>query len=147
MFHSFQDLKLSYADGALSKADFIEHAHQNFHSRLLGYAQAINHTYIASVIIQDGRVVIKTKRDGISVAVDPLDQRTVPIEILNFNSYAPTESALVRLLAPHIHTMLDIGSNLGWYSLLVHAANPAASIHAFEPIPREALGNTGIRSS
>lgn len=76
-----------------------------------------------------------TRLDGISIAVDALDHRTVPIEILSFNNYEPVESALVRLLAPHIHTMLDIGANLGWYSLLVHAVNPTASLHAFEPIP------------
>lgn len=135
MTNSFQDLKRSYTEGSVAKPDFIKSAHYNFHRILLDYAQVIQNTDIASVTIRDGSVMMRTKLDDISFVVNPLDHRQVPIEILNFNHYERVESALVRLLAPHIHTMLDIGSNIGWYSLLVHAANPSADIHAFEPIP------------
>jgi FkbM family methyltransferase len=31
--------------------------------------------------------------------------------------------------------MLDIGANIGWYSLLVDSINKSSSIHAFEPVP------------
>lgn len=135
MSHSFQNLKRAYVDGAIAKADFIKTAHQDYHRKLLDYAQAIQNTDIDSVTIQDGTVVMRTRLDGILIPVDVFDHRTVPIEILNFNSYEPVESGIVRLLAPRIHTMLDIGANLGWYSLIAHASNPAAEIHAFEPIP------------
>nr|WP_186595953.1 FkbM family methyltransferase [Synechococcus sp. PROS-7-1] len=68
--------------------------------------------------------------------VDPLDFRTAPIEALNFNDYELTETSIVRKIAGHINTMLDIGANIGWYSLLVASTNKESSVHAFEPIPK-----------
>lgn len=134
MFSSLGDLKAAYAGGRFSKPVFIEEAHKQFHSLLFKYAEEIKATDIASIRIEDGRVVMSTRADGISFIVDPLDHRTAPIETLNFNQYEPCESSVIRSLAPHIDTMLDIGANIGWYSLLV-ASIKSASIHAFEPIP------------
>jgi FkbM family methyltransferase len=135
MFQSLRELKAAYSADLISKATFIEQAHSRFHSLLLSYAQEILHTDIASIQIKDGRTVLTTRADNISLIVDPYDHRTAPIEALNFNQYEPVESSILRGLAPHIDTMLDIGANIGWYSLLVASVNSRASIHAFEPIP------------
>jgi FkbM family methyltransferase len=135
MISSLGDLKAAYAAGKISKPFFIEEAHKQFHSLLFKYAQEIEATDIASIKIEDGRIVMTTRADGISFIVDPSDHRTAPVEALNFNQYEPFESDVMRSLAPHIDTMLDIGANIGWYSLLVASINKCASIHAFEPIP------------
>lgn len=60
--------------------------------------------------------------------------------ILYFNQYAmgyePQVSAFIDLVMPARGTFYDIGSNWGWFSLMV-ATNPGFSgcIHAFEPFP------------
>ena len=135
MFFSLSELKAAYAAGEISKPFFIKQAHALFHSLLLNYAYEIEATDISSIQIVDRRVVMTTRADGIAMIVDPSDHRTAPVEALNFNSYEPCESSIIRSLAPHIDTMLDIGANIGWYSLLVHSINKSSSIHAFEPIP------------
>lgn len=134
MIESFRGLKAAYSNCIIPKPDFIEQAHSRYHSLLLQYAKDIESTDIKSIQICDGRVVMTTRIDQISLIVDPCDHRTAPIEALNFNQYEPAESSIIRTFAPHIDTMLDIGANIGWYSLLVSANNPHASIHAFEPI-------------
>ena len=135
MIPSLSKLKAAYAAGEISKPDFIEQAHARFHALLFEYAVEIENTDIQSIQINDRKVVMTTRADGIATIVDPSDHRTAPVESLNFNSYEPCESAIIRSLAPRIDTMLDIGANIGWYSLLVASINKKASIHAFEPIP------------
>ena len=135
MFSSLGDLKAAYADGQISKPVFIDQAHALFHSKLFCYADEIESTDIASIKIEGGQVVMTTRADDISFIVDPSDHRTAPDEALNINQYEPCESSIIISLEPHISTMLDIGANIGWYSLLVSSINKAASIHAFEPIP------------
>lgn len=135
MFHSLSQLKASFVAGEISKAVFIEQAHAHFHSILFKYALDIEDTDISSIQISDRRVVMTTRADGIVIVVDPVDHRTAPVESLNFNCYEPYESSIIRRLAPHIDTMLDIGANIGWYSLLVASVNRNVAIHAFEPIP------------
>ena len=101
----------------------------------LKYALDIEDTDISSIQINDRRVVMTTRADGIALIVDPYGHRTAPVASLNFNSYEPCESSIIRSLATHIDTMLDIGANIGWYSLLVNSINKSSFIHAFEPIP------------
>ena len=135
MSTSFEHLKSSYSSGLISKSDFIEQAHSQFHALLLAYSKNICSTDISRIEITLGQVVMTTKSDQISLTVDLRDHRTAPIEALNFNQYEPIESAFVRKIAPHIDCMLDIGANIGWYSLLVSSINHKSSIYAFEPIP------------
>ena len=135
MKNSFQSLKASFSNGLVAKAKYIQSAHEDFHSRLFAYSSDICETDIASIEIKDNCVLMTTRKDRILIEVDPLDFRTAPIEILNFSEYEPYEMSIVRLLSPHIDTMLDIGANIGWYSLVIAASNKSACIHSFEPIP------------
>ena len=45
------------------------------------------------------------------------------------------EYGLSRISGP-VHTILDLGSNVGFFSLAARARFPAAAIHAYEPNPR-----------
>lgn len=135
MQSSFRSLKDDFSNGLISKAEYIQSAHQHFHSHLFAYSFDICKTDIASIEISDNCVLMTSRNDRILIEVDPSDFRTAPIEILNFNEYEPNEMSIVRLLSPHIDTMLDIGANVGWYSLVIGSLNKSACIHSFEPIP------------
>ena len=131
----FQQLKSRLASGNLAKSDFIVQMHNRLHSTLFDYAEHLPQTDIAKIEISDGEVIMTSRRDGIRIAVDPEDHRTAPIEILNFGEYEPEETKIIRRIAEEMDTMLDIGANIGWYSLMAAKLNPNAAIHSFEPVP------------
>jgi FkbM family methyltransferase len=131
----FQQLKGKFEAGDLAKAEFIAQMHERSHSTIFAYAEQLKFTDIAKIEITAGYVIMTSRRDGIRILVDPLDHRTAPIEILNFGEYEPEESRVIRHIADKIDTMLDIGANIGWYSLMASKLNPNSTIYSFEPIP------------
>ena len=131
----YKELKRKYASGDLSKADFIVSMHRDLHSILFEYSDLLAATDISKIEISQGEVLMTSRFDGIRLAVDAEDHRTAPIEIINFGSYEPEETKVIRRIAKQMNTMLDIGSNIGWYSLMSAGINASATIHAFEPIP------------
>lgn len=135
MDNLIHQLKGRFESGSLAKADFISQMHSQVHSRLFYYAGELSQVDIEKIEISAGEVIITSRRDGIRVAVDPEDHRTAPIEILNFGEYEPEETQVIRRIAEKMDTMLDIGANIGWYSLMASKLNPEATIHSFEPIP------------
>jgi FkbM family methyltransferase len=52
------------------------------------------------------------------------------------SGWEPETVAVMLALARRAPVVLDIGANVGLHSLLLAAANPDATIHAFEPIAR-----------
>jgi hypothetical protein len=135
MDNLIHQLKRRFASGCLAKADFIAQMHGQVHSRLFAYAEELSQTDIEKIEISASEVMMTSRRDGIRIAVDPEDHRTAPIEILNFGEYEPEETQVIRRIAEKMDTMLDIGANIGWYSLMASKLNPKATIHSFEPIP------------
>ena len=51
------------------------------------------------------------------------------------NGYEPHTWTVVKHFALHCDTFLDVGSNVGLYSVLVKKLNPRVRVEAFEPIP------------
>ena len=49
----------------------------------------------------------------------------------------PCEVAMLRALASHAPLFLDVGANVGVWTVSLAAAHPAAQIYAFEPTPGE----------
>jgi FkbM family methyltransferase len=135
MLTLYKQLKDKFESGDLAKADFIAQMHERLHTTLFAYAEELSFTDIANIQINDGEVIMTSRRDGIRISVDPKDHRTAPIEILNFGEYEPEESHVIRRIAEKMGTMLDIGANIGWYSLMASKINPKCKIYSFEPIP------------
>lgn len=131
---SLFDLKAQFQAGALSKPAYIAAMHR-LHERLFEYAEFIRATDIARIEITDGAVTLVTRRAGIKMQCDPRDWRAMPLEVLNFGAYELAEWAMMRQLIPPGATMLDVGANLGWYTLHAAQADPNLQVHAFEPIP------------
>ena len=74
--------------------------------------------------------------DGVRIGWDPDDLRTPPVVLLNEGIYEATEWAVVRALGGAAKTVLDVGANIGWYSLRLAAhRGDRPGVHAFEPIP------------
>jgi len=52
-----------------------------------------------------------------------------------FDSYEPPTSKTLRFFFERVTTFVDVGANIGFYSLLAALWNPALRILAFEPVP------------
>ena len=87
--NKFSDLKNYFAEGRISKPEFISEAHKRFHSVLFEIASELPNTDIASIEIADNKVYMVSRLDNVRILMDSADHRTAPIEILNFNAYEP----------------------------------------------------------
>lgn len=127
------ELRRLYRRGRLAKPDYIDRMNER-HRLLHDYAGLLQGTEIASVELAPGRVLMTT-RDGVRLRCRKDDKRIAPLEMLNFGALEPAEMEMALRLLRDGQTVLDVGANIGWYSLSVSKRFPKAEVHAFEPIP------------
>jgi len=80
--------------------------------------------------------ITKTHKSLIKMLLDAQDIRSVPFSVLADGFYEPFQSDILVELGKNSTHFLDIGANLGFYSLALLAENPALSVESFEPQPR-----------
>ena len=92
-------------------------------------------TMLERIEIADGELVVST-RSGVRFLWDPEDLRTAPNIAFMEGAYEPEAFDLLTRLAAGKRTVLDIGANVGWYSLHLAQvlAGDDARVHAFEPV-------------
>ena len=74
--------------------------------------------------------------EGFLIRVDPADY-AVGHTVARTGSYEPDVSATLRQLLPRGATFVDIGANIGWFSLLAASlVGPTGRVIAIEPNPR-----------
>jgi FkbM family methyltransferase len=74
--------------------------------------------------------------EGFLIRVDPADY-AVGHTVARTGSYEPEVSATLRKLLPPGATFVDIGANIGWFSLLAASlVGPTGRVIAIEPNPR-----------
>ena len=129
------EIKLSYKNGLITKAQYITQMHE-VHQDLFGYSAYIKDTDIQKIEISDDLVIMTSRMDGIRMVCDKDDERIAPIEILNFNHYEENDFSMVLGLIKNGSSVFDIGANFGWYSLNVAKRFPDCKIYSFEPIPK-----------
>lgn len=127
--------KQAFLEGSLSKPEFISSMHERYHQLLFAYSHYIKETDIASIEITDDSVIMVTRQHGFKLLCNPHDQRTVPIEILNFGAYEQEELECIFNLLSSTSVILDIGANCGYYSLHLARHYPSSHVYAFEPVP------------
>lgn len=134
MTDSMKQLRAAYECGELTKAQFIERMHGR-HAQLYEYADLLHDCEVAAITITAGSVVMAS-RDGLRFHVDPADWRIAPVEAINFGRYEDDDAELFWSLLEPNQTVLDIGANIGWYTLHACRRFPTSTVHAFEPVPR-----------
>ena len=78
-----------------------------------------------------GVLTLKTNSGNIKLSTNQTSYLT---QLLFWNGYKNFEySDIFEQLSKQISTFLDIGSNIGYYSLLATMANPKIKVYAFEP--------------
>lgn len=125
----------NFINGALSKSEYIATMHEKYHQLLFAYSNYLQDTDIEKIEIMDGKVVMTTREHGLRILCNPHDQRTFPVEMLNFGDYEQDELKGIFNLLSTSATILDIGANCGFYSLQLAKQYPDSHVYAFEPIP------------
>jgi len=125
-----------FLDGSLPKEDYIAKQYEDSHSKLFEYSKYLESTDIKEIKIIDGEVILTTRAHGLSFICPELDFRSSAIETLNFKDYEKDCSQMMVNLINDGDTIFDVGTNMGWYSILFSALNRNSDIHSFEPVPK-----------
>ena len=135
---SLVELREKFQSGLLEKVDFVKQCYA-LHKRLFEYPEFMRNTDIALIEITDQGVCMITREMGIKMIASPVDQRLVPVDILNFGESERNEIIALKNLIKRNYgdkfTMIDVGANAGWYSINFAKAFPNSRIYSFEPIP------------
>jgi len=130
------DTRNEFLAGRISKPDFIHIMYERHHSKLFDYGTYLKQTNIASIEITDDSVIMTSRDNGIRMACPTGDYRVAPVEALNFLDYESEDSAMIMKLVAAAQNIVDIGANMGWYSINIAKTFPDCHVYAFEPIPR-----------
>ncbi|MFH2021098.1 MAG: FkbM family methyltransferase [archaeon] len=121
-----------FKEAALSKEDYIKGQYKEYHF-LFELSKFLQGKHVKSIELSEGKVLITTP-EGYRFYIEEGDERTAPIEAINFGSYEKEEIELMKKILKKDFTILDIGANIGWYS--IHLASSVKKIIAFEPLPQ-----------
>jgi FkbM family methyltransferase len=125
-----------YIDKKISKHTYIREIFKH-HQSLFEYSKILIDSDIESIKITEKQIIAEV--NGISrikMIIDTSDLRFVPLEIINFKKFEPEFAELIFLFAKNSENIIDIGANIGWYSLNFNSLEMVKTIHAFEPIPK-----------
>jgi FkbM family methyltransferase len=138
---NLQALKSALESGDLEKAAYIQRMFES-HRRLFAYADLIEGSDVDSISIGQGTVKVRFSWPPIELMAPREEMRAAPVEAINFGSYEKREFAVVERLIGSLGAenpvLVDIGGNVGFYSIGLKALHPSLRIHAFEPVPATA---------
>lgn len=136
----------TYNNSEKTNKDKIECLH-GLHSGIMNFkqlSQLINAEYSvinSFEVTKDGAYITLNKtRGNTKILFNENDCEEVPIEIMRSLDYEKDETEIMLSIVKDImndsFVMLDIGSNIGWYSLLIKNLYKNAVVYSFEPAPR-----------
>lgn len=122
-----------YNNKNLSREEFWKKC-RDYHYFLKDYQKLIKIHYLDSIQINSDQLIIALA-NGLQFIWNPDDVRTAPSLIINMGEYEECERKLLELIASKSKGILDIGANIGWYSLHLHHVQPmGGKLYAFEAI-------------
>lgn len=109
-------------------------AMREHHRRLADYRPLLQRAGFQRLEVRPGGLVL---RDDVAIDWwwDPGELRS-PLSVrLNDGAYEHQEWRALRALASRDAAFLDVGANIGWYSIRLARSAGVRDIHAFEPVP------------
>lgn len=131
---NLSELYRQFSDNEISKATYIDLMHGK-HQALFDYQSYIQDTEIESISIGQENISVVLKNTGVRLLIDSRDKRFIPIEILNFKATEAVERELILKLVSHCKVVVDVGANIGWYTINLGKLKNVEKVFAFEPIP------------
>ena len=130
------EIRNKYYEKKITKEKFIKKIYKNYHHSLFEYSDLINQTDVKKIEITDSELSATSKKYGINVYFPRHDHRSAPMECLNFGTYEEKELQAILQIMPKNGNFLDIGANIGWYSLIAAKFFKKLKIYSFEPIKK-----------
>lgn len=128
-----EELVSLYKDRKIEKYEYIAKMH-DFNKTLFYFSERLKNTDIEKIEVQDGLLIFTTKKDNIKLVFNGVDRRGVPFDILNFEQYENEDENVLFSILEKNSVILDIGANIGWYSILFSKRLLGTTIYSFEPI-------------
>ncbi|MDD5584632.1 MAG: FkbM family methyltransferase [Candidatus Omnitrophica bacterium] len=132
-------LKENRSDFLNNKIDKYEYVKRMFdvHKVLYEYADFINKSTISDITIKDDDVYFNFLSNGLQITMVSVshDMTSVPFTFLNFGSYESEEEKFLFNSVKNDDVVLDIGANIGWYTLNWLKKGKSITVFSFEPIP------------
>ena len=128
--------KKDFLNNKIEKYDYMERMF-DVHKVLYEYAKFIDKSNVLDITIKDGDVYFNFLSNGIRIKMVciPYDITSVPFTFLDFGSYDMEETAVLSDIVKDNYVVLDIGANLGWYTLHWLKKTKEATVFSFEPMP------------
>ncbi|MFH1472021.1 MAG: FkbM family methyltransferase [Nanoarchaeota archaeon] len=132
------EIRAKYLSGILNKVDYAKQC-QAHHAQLFDYSEFMKKTDIRSIEITDNGVCMTTREMGIKMMANRIDRGIAPVGILNSLESEENEVKVLKNLLKRNYegkfVMIDVGANIGWYSMNFAKSFPKSQIYSFEPIP------------
>ena len=112
---------------------------QDFLSELSGFSE-LQGIHGNKIVLSKNDIIVemkvaKTHQYFIKMLLDGQDVRSVPFSVLADGYYEPFQSEILIELGMNSTHFLDIGANVGFYSLALMTVNNDLMVDAFEPQP------------
>ena len=130
----FSELKKKFSLGEITKAEFISES-LKIHQLLFDYVEVTKNSDVHEITISPDGVYFSMDQYSIKMFAPENEARVAPIEVMNFSKYEPEETRVMDFLTDGAEQILDIGANIGWYSVWFAKRQKKAQIYSFEPMP------------
>lgn len=141
---TFDDIKNTYETGNIDIREYRVKMFEKY-EELLEYRKLIQNSRVSKISITDKEVIftitnqdVDEKPYDVDMVIYENDAVAVPATMLSSKEgYEIEELAMVNTLCDYIKNdgiFLDVGANLGWYTLNVCKKYPGLKSYAFEPI-------------
>lgn len=130
---TLDNLKKKFKNKNITKSGFIKKA-MDIHRYLFDYIEITKNSEIRKIIISPQGLNFVIGKKNLNILIPQEESRVAPLEIVNFGSYEKKENFILNLFSKNSKEILDIGANIGYYSMHFATHNPKAIIYAFEPL-------------
>lgn len=136
----FNEIKQRFENGDINTREYKIQMAKGY-EELLQYKTLLKESRVSHIVMSGDNVVFSIQGQGdclIDMVIYDGDPQAVPFAALSFKEgHEAEETRMVDTLCSYIEgggTVLDIGANLGWYTLNICKRYPDISCYAFEPI-------------
>jgi predicted rRNA methylase YqxC with S4 and FtsJ domains len=127
--------KKAFLNNKIEKYDYMGRMFE-VHKILYEYGDFINKSNVLDITIKDGNVYFNFLSNGVQIKMVciPYDITSVQLTFLEFGSYDLEETKFLLDIVKDNNVVLDIGANLGWYTLHWLKKRKDVTVFSFEPM-------------